>query len=112
MAAAAMLEIQVNAIKWDFQDGRRRHVGSSSACYKVGSYHPIFVKFDTQAKTDMLSAIDTKAEVWVNFQDGRRCYLGNSSACYKMGNCRPILIKFVAQTQTDMLSLKFAKAEV
>jgi hypothetical protein len=99
-------------VQANFQDGRRRHFGNSSACYKMGSYHPILMKFDTQTKTDMLSSIITKAEVWVNFQDGRRCYLGNSSACYKMGNCRPILIKFGAQTQTDMLSLKFAKAEV
>jgi hypothetical protein len=22
-----------------FQDGRRRHVGNSSACYKMGNYH-------------------------------------------------------------------------
>jgi hypothetical protein len=44
-----------------FQDDRSRHVGNSSACYKVGSYYPIFVKIDTQAETDMLNAIDTKS---------------------------------------------------
>jgi hypothetical protein len=27
-----------------FQDGRRRHVGNSSACYKMGNYHPISMK--------------------------------------------------------------------
>jgi hypothetical protein len=30
-----------------FQDGRRRHAGDSSACYKMGSYQPILMKFDT-----------------------------------------------------------------
>jgi hypothetical protein len=33
-----------------FQDGRRRHVGNSSACYKMGNYHPIFMKIGTQTK--------------------------------------------------------------
>jgi hypothetical protein len=46
-----------------FQDGRRRHVGNSSACYKMGNYHPILLKFGTQTKTDMLSLTITKAEV-------------------------------------------------
>jgi hypothetical protein len=27
-----------------FQDGRRRHVGNSSACYEMGNYHPILMK--------------------------------------------------------------------
>jgi hypothetical protein len=69
-----------------FQDGRRRHVGNSSACYKMGNYHPILMKFGTQTKTDMLSSKITKAEVQANFQDGRCRHFGNSSACYKMGN--------------------------
>jgi hypothetical protein len=47
-----------------FQDGRRRHVGNSSACYKMGNYHPILMKFGTQTKTDMLSLKITKAEVY------------------------------------------------
>jgi hypothetical protein len=63
MAAAAMLEIQVHAIKW-------------------AVYHPILLKFDTQTKTDMLSSKITKAEVWTNFQDGRRRHFGKSSECY------------------------------
>jgi hypothetical protein len=94
-----------------FQDGRRRHFGNSSACYKMRNYHPILMKIDTQTTKSMLSSKITKAEVYGLFQDGRR-HVGNSSACYKMGNCRPILIKFGLQTQTGMLSLKFAEAEV
>jgi hypothetical protein len=31
-----------------FQDGRRRHVGNSSACYKMGNYHSTLMKIDTQ----------------------------------------------------------------
>jgi hypothetical protein len=31
-----------------FQDGRRRHVGNSSARYKMGNYHPILMKIGTQ----------------------------------------------------------------
>jgi hypothetical protein len=27
-----------------FKDGRRRHVGNSSECYKMGNYRPIFMK--------------------------------------------------------------------
>jgi hypothetical protein len=95
-----------------FQDGRRRHVGNSSECYKMGNYHPILMKIGTQTKKNMLSSKITKAEVYGHFQDGRRCYLGKSSACYKMGNYRPISMKFGTQTKTDMLSLKITKAEV
>jgi hypothetical protein len=51
-----------------FQDGRRRHVGNSSACYKIGNYHPILMKIGTQAKPDMLSSKITKAEVWPIFK--------------------------------------------
>jgi hypothetical protein len=38
--AAAMLEIQVNAIK----------------CYKTGNYHPILMQIGTQTKKNMLSS--------------------------------------------------------
>jgi hypothetical protein len=38
-----------------FQDGRRRHVGNSSACYKMGNYHPILMKIGTQTKKNTLS---------------------------------------------------------
>jgi hypothetical protein len=34
-----------------FEDGRRRHVGNSSACYKMGNDHPISMKIGTQTKT-------------------------------------------------------------
>jgi hypothetical protein len=33
-----------------FQDGRLRHVGNSSACYKMGNYHLISMKIGTQTK--------------------------------------------------------------
>jgi hypothetical protein len=69
-----------------FQDGRRRHVGNLSACYKMGNYHMISVKIATQAMPEMLSSKITKAEVYTKFQDGRRRHFGNSSACYKLGN--------------------------
>jgi hypothetical protein len=45
MAAAAMLEIQVIAIKWAF------------------NYQPIVMKFDTQIKTNMPSSKIAEAEV-------------------------------------------------
>jgi hypothetical protein len=48
MAAAAMLEIQVNAIKWAIID-------------------QILMKFGTQTKTDMLSLKITKVEVYGHF---------------------------------------------
>jgi hypothetical protein len=40
-----------------FQDGcrRRRHVGNSSACYKMDNYSPISMKIGTQTKKHMLS---------------------------------------------------------
>jgi hypothetical protein len=55
-----------------FQDGRRRHIGNSSECYKMGNYHPILMKSGTQTKKNMLSLKITKAEVEAKFQDGRR----------------------------------------
>jgi hypothetical protein len=48
-----------------FQDGRRRrHVGISSACYKMGNYHPISMKIGTQTKKNMLSSKVIKAEAY------------------------------------------------
>jgi hypothetical protein len=47
-----------------FQDGRRRHVGISSACYKMGNYHHTLMKIGTQTKTDMLSSKVIKAEAY------------------------------------------------
>jgi hypothetical protein len=40
-----------------FQDGRRRHVENSSACYKMGNYHPISMKIGTQTKKNMSSKV-------------------------------------------------------
>jgi hypothetical protein len=37
-----------------FQDGRRRHVGNSSACCKMGNYHRTLMKIGTQTKQNML----------------------------------------------------------
>jgi hypothetical protein len=37
-----------------FQDGRRRHVGTSSECYEMGNYGPLLMKFGTKTKTDVL----------------------------------------------------------
>jgi hypothetical protein len=47
-----------------FQDGRRRHVGNSSECYKMGIYHPILLKIGTQTKKNMLTSKVTKAEAY------------------------------------------------
>jgi hypothetical protein len=55
-----------------FQDGRRRHVGNSSECYKMGNYHPILMKIGTQTKKNMLSLKITKRKCMAKFQDGRR----------------------------------------
>jgi hypothetical protein len=55
-----------------FQDGRRRHVGNSSECYKMGNYHPILMKIGIRTKKNMLSLKITKAGVEAKFQDGRR----------------------------------------
>jgi hypothetical protein len=37
-----------------FQDGRRRHVGTSSACYEMGNYHRTLMKIGTQTQQNML----------------------------------------------------------
>jgi hypothetical protein len=50
------------------KDDRRRHVGNSSAYYKMGNYHPISMQFGTQTQTDMLSLNVSKAEVYDHFQ--------------------------------------------
>jgi hypothetical protein len=61
-----------------FQDGRRRHVGNSSACYKMGNYHPILMKIGTQTKKNMLSLEVTIPEVTIKFQDGHCRHVGTS----------------------------------
>jgi hypothetical protein len=60
-----------------FQDGRRRHVGNSSACYKMGNYHPDFDENWYKTKKSMLSLEVTIPEVTIKFQDGRRRPFGN-----------------------------------
>jgi hypothetical protein len=47
-----------------FQDGRRRHVRNSSACYKMGNYHRTLMKIGIQTKKNMLSAKVVKAEAY------------------------------------------------
>jgi hypothetical protein len=47
-----------------FPDGRRRHVGNSSACYKMGNYHRTFMKIGTQTKADMLTSKVTETEAY------------------------------------------------
>jgi hypothetical protein len=94
-----------------FQNGRHRHVGNSSACYKWGNCHPISMKIGTQTKKNILSSKVTKAEVTDRFQDGRRRHVGNSSACYKMGSYHRTLMKIGTQTKQNMLTSKVIKAE-
>jgi hypothetical protein len=94
VAAAAIFLIQMNAAKWAitfpilmkfdtqtkknmlsskvtktemidrFQVGRRRRVGNSSACYKMGNYHQTLIKIGTQTKQNMLSSKVIKAEAY------------------------------------------------
>jgi hypothetical protein len=48
-----------------FQDGRRRrYVGNSGACYKMGNYHRTLMKIGTQSKQNMLSSKVIKAEAY------------------------------------------------
>jgi hypothetical protein len=42
-------------------------VGNSSACYKMGNYHPILMQIGTQTKKNMLSLEVTIPEV-TNFE--------------------------------------------
>jgi hypothetical protein len=55
-----------------FQDSRRRHVGNSSECYKMGNYHPILMQIAIQTKKSMPSSEITKPETFAKFQDDRR----------------------------------------
>jgi len=63
-----------------FQDGRRRHLWNSSACYKIGISHWILMKFGTQTNEITPSSKITKSWCAAIFQDGRRRHVGNSSA--------------------------------
>jgi hypothetical protein len=60
-----------------FQDGRRRHVRNSSACYKMRNYHPISTQIGTQTSKHMLSSKITEAVMYTNVEDGCRQYVGN-----------------------------------
>jgi hypothetical protein len=57
------LKITKAEVQAEFQDGRSRHSGQSSALYKLGNYHAILMKIDTQTKKNMLKPKITKAEV-------------------------------------------------
>jgi hypothetical protein len=47
-----------------FNDGRRRRqIGNSSACYKMGNYHPTLMKIGSQTKKNMLSSKVTKRKL-------------------------------------------------
>jgi hypothetical protein len=48
-------EVTIPEMTIKFQDGRRRHIGNLSACYKMGNYHPILMQTGTQTKKNMLS---------------------------------------------------------
>jgi hypothetical protein len=72
LSLPAIVENATPEVTDRFQDGRRRHVGNSSECYKMGNYHPILMKIGTQTKKNMLSLEVTKAEVQAKFQDGHR----------------------------------------
>jgi hypothetical protein len=36
-------KITIPEVRIKFQDGRCRHLGNSSACNKMGNYHPILI---------------------------------------------------------------------
>jgi hypothetical protein len=107
----AIVENATPEVTGRFQDGRRRHVGNSSECYKMGNYHTISMKIGSQTKKNILSSKVTKAEVTDRFQDGCRRHVGNSGACYKMGNYHRTLMKIGIQTKQNMPSSKVVKAE-
>jgi hypothetical protein len=71
------------------QDGRRRHFGTSSKCYKMGNYRPTLTKFGIQINKNMLHSKITKAEVSGHFQDSRRYYLGSQVNAVKWTQLSP-----------------------
>jgi hypothetical protein len=46
------------------QDGRRRHVGHSNECYKMGNWYRILMKIGTQTEKSMPSLKVAKAEAY------------------------------------------------
>jgi hypothetical protein len=71
------LKITKAEVQTQFQDGRRRHFGNSSACYKMGNYHPILMQIGIQTKKSMPSSEITKPEALAKFQDDRRRHFVN-----------------------------------
>jgi hypothetical protein len=68
MLRSKIIKAEVQA---KFQDGRRRHIGNSSECYKGGNCHPILMKLSEQTKKRMRSSEVTETGSQVKFQDGR-----------------------------------------
>jgi hypothetical protein len=58
------LKVTIPEVTIKFYDGRRRHVGNSSACYKMGNYPRTLMKIGTQTKTDLVSSKVIKAEAY------------------------------------------------
>jgi hypothetical protein len=56
----------------EFQDGRRRLFGNSSACNKMGYYNPILMQIALKTKKSMPSSEITKPETFAKFQDDSR----------------------------------------
>jgi hypothetical protein len=51
-----------------FQDGRRRHIGNSSACNKIGNCNPILMQIGTQTKKACRVQKLQKQKRWLNFK--------------------------------------------
>jgi hypothetical protein len=66
--SSAIVKNATSEVTDRFQDGCRRHVGNSSACYKMGNYNPILMKIGTQTKKNMLSFEITIPEVRPSFK--------------------------------------------
>jgi hypothetical protein len=70
------LKITIPEVTIKFQDGRRRHIGNSSECYKIkfykmGNYNPILMQIAIQTEKSMPSSKITKPETFAKFQDDR-----------------------------------------
>jgi hypothetical protein len=50
------LRVTIPEVTIKFQDGRRRPLGNSRACYKMGNYHPILMQIGTQTKKNLLNS--------------------------------------------------------
>jgi hypothetical protein len=56
-----------------FQDGRCRHVGTSSACYEMGKYHRTLMQIGTQTQQNMLIAKVIKAKAYGKKTEKIKC---------------------------------------